>query len=103
MQKGICVQIVFEREKKRAIEQQSQDWAIALISPFTSPCCALHLCLGFPAEPHSQVEESHWETVVVLLPAPVAAEWFLVVEAYVAAGSLVKVEGSLTGPSVTPY
>jgi hypothetical protein len=53
MQKGICVQIVFEREKKRAIEQQSQEWAIALISPLTSPCCALHLCLGFPAAPHS--------------------------------------------------
>jgi hypothetical protein len=70
MQKGICVQIVFEREKKRAIEQQSQDWAIALISPFTSPCCALHLCLGFPAEPHSahdfQFSQVHLSIMIYL-------------------------------------
>jgi hypothetical protein len=53
MQKGICVQIVFEREKKRAMEQQSQDWAIALISPsllLVVPCICvlvslLHLIL----------------------------------------------------------
>jgi hypothetical protein len=69
MQKGICVQIVFEREKMRAIEQQSQDWAIALISPFTSPC-ALHLCLGFPAGPHSahdfQFSQVHLSIMIYL-------------------------------------